>query len=95
MKVRFFSRFVIPGLEGKDEIDFEPPSLTLQEFLEELSVKSSGRMKFINPSSSAISSTLFDIEINGIPIQDSKESLKMVLKEGDKVTINLVAMGGG
>lgn len=95
MKIGFSSVFVIPGLEGKDEIDFNVPTVTLREFLEELSLRASERMKFINPSSGAVNSMLFDIEINGIPMRDTYESLKTVLQEGDMVSINFVPLGGG
>jgi len=38
---------------------------------------------------------LFEIEINGIPNEGSRETLETVLKEGDIITINLVPLGGG
>jgi hypothetical protein len=95
MKIRFVSRFVIPGLEGEDDIDFDRPTVTLREFLEEISLRSSDRMTFINPCSGSVDSMLFEIEINGIPNEGSRETLETVLKEGDIITINLVPLGGG
>jgi hypothetical protein len=95
MKIRVVSSFVIPGLEDENEIYFDHPTITLREVLEEVSSRSSNRVKFIHPSTGAVDPMAFDIEINGLPNQGSRETLETVLKEGDTITINLLPLGGG
>ncbi|MFH1349932.1 MAG: hypothetical protein ABII26_03255 [Pseudomonadota bacterium] len=95
MKIRFKSNFNLPGIGGDNEISFELPTVKLRDLLEELTLRSSNSIMLINPSSGDADSMLFDIEINGFPIQGSKEDLEMALKEGDTVTVNLVLLGGG
>lgn len=95
MRIRVVSNFVIPGLEYENEIDFDHPTITLRKVLEEISSRSSNRVKFIHPSTGAVDPMDFDIEINGVPNQGSRESLGTVLKEEDVITINLSPLGGG
>jgi hypothetical protein len=95
MKIKIDSNFVIPGFEGAGEIDLKRSKVTLRMVLEELSSKSSGRVKIIRPTTDAIDPMDFVIEINGLPNPGSKESLEMNLNEGDLITIKLSPLGGG
>jgi hypothetical protein len=95
MKIKIDSNFVIPGLEGENEILLDRPAITLRELLEELSLRSSGRVRFIRPSTEAVHSMDFTIEVNGLPNQGSREDLDLVLKEGDVVVIKVLPLGGG
>ena len=95
MKIEIVSNFVIPGLEDQDGIFMDKPMVTLREVLEELSLRSSGRVTYIKPSTGAVDPMNFLIEVNGLPIQDTKESLEVMLKEGDIVKIQLAPLGGG
>lgn len=95
MKIRVVSNFAVPGLEDEDELHFNHPTITLREFLEELSFRSSNRMKLINPSTGVVDHLDFDIEINGFPNDGSQRGLEAVLGDGDIVTINLSPLGGG
>ncbi len=95
MKIRIVSNFAIPGLEGENEIDVDRPALTLRELLEELSLKSSGRVKYIRPSTDAVNPMDFLIEVNGLPNRSSREDLDVALKEGDIITIKVFPLGGG
>lgn len=95
MKVKVASNFVIPGLEGKSEVDLSYSSVTLRKVLEELSLISSGRVRFIQPMTDAVDPMDFNLEINGFPSPGSKEDLDVTLKEGDTITIKLSPMGGG
>ena len=76
MRIRIVSNFVIPGLEDENEIHFDHPTITLREVLEEIWSRSSNRVKFIHPSTGAVDPMAFDIEINGLPNQGSRESLE-------------------
>jgi hypothetical protein len=95
MKIRINSNFVIPGLEGKSEIDLVSPKVTLSILLEELSIRNAGRLKFLHPLTHSLDSTHFVLELNGLPNSGSKEALELDLKEGDIITINLLPLGGG
>jgi len=95
MKIRVESNFVIQGLEGENEIHLSGSTITLRKVLEELSSRSSGRVRFIRPMTDAVDPMDFIIEINGLPNQGSRESLNGVLKEGDVITIKLSPLGGG
>lgn len=95
MKIRIDSNFVIPGLERENEINLGYSTVTLRRALEELSLRTSGRVKFIRPMTDAVDPMDFIIEINGVPNQGSKEDLNIALKEGDIITIKLSPLGGG
>ncbi len=95
MKIKIDSIFIIPGLEGVNEIFLDYPSVNLRMVLEELAARSSGRVKYINPSTGAVDPMDFVIEINGHPNPGSKEALETRLNEGDIVTIKLSPLGGG
>jgi hypothetical protein len=95
MKIKIDSNFVIPGFEGTSEINLNRSKATLRMVLEEISSKSSGRVKFIRPMTDAVDPMDFVIEINGLPSPGSKESLEMTLNEEDLITIKLSPLGGG
>jgi len=95
MKIRIDSNFVLPGLEGMNEIYLDHPQFNLRMVLEELSLRSSGRLKFIRPLTNSVDPMDFVIEINGLPNPGSKEALEKGLNEGDLLTIKLSPLGGG
>ena len=95
VKIRIDSNFVLPGMEGIDEIDLNLPHIKLRKILEELTLRSSGRMKLIRPMTDSVDPMDFLIEVNGLPNPGSKEGLEMGLNEGDLVTIKLSPLGGG
>jgi len=95
MKIRIDSNFVLPGTEGVNEIDLNLPHINLREVLEELTLRSSGRMKLIRPMTDSVDPMDFLIEVNGLPNSGSKEALEMGLNEGDLITIKLSPLGGG
>lgn len=95
MKIRIDSNFVLPGLERVNEIDLDIPHLNLRMLLEELTLKSSGRVKFFRPTIDFVDPMDFLIEINGVPNSGSKEGLESGLNEGDLITIKLSPLGGG
>jgi len=95
MRIRIDSNFILPGLEGVNEIDLNHTHVTLWVVLEELSLRSSGRVKFIRPMTDLVDPMDFLIEINGFPNPGSREELETRLNEGDLVTIKLSPLGGG
>ena len=95
MKIRIDSNFVLPGMEGVNEIDLKLPHINLRKVLEELTLRSSGRVKLIRPMTDFVDPMDFLIEVNGLPNSGSKEALEMGLNEGDLITIKLSPLGGG
>ncbi len=82
-------------MEGIVEIDLNLPHIKLRKILEELTLRSSDRLKFIRPMTDFVDPMDFLIEINGLPNSGSKEALETGLNEGDLVTIKLSPLGGG
>ena len=66
MKIRIDSNFVLPGMEDVNEIDLRLPHINLRKVLEELTLRSSGRVKFIRPMTDSVDPMDFLIEINAI-----------------------------
>jgi hypothetical protein len=95
MKIGIDSNLVLPGLQEKNEVYLNGPRVTLRMVLEELGARSSGRVKYINPSTGAVDPVDFIIEINGFPNPGSREDLEISLNEGDIVTIKVSPLGGG
>jgi len=95
MKIKIDSIFIIPGLEEVNEIFLDHSSVNLGMVLEELGARSSGRVKYINPSTGAVDPMDFTIEVNGHPNPGSKDALETRLNEGDIVTVKLSPLGGG
>jgi hypothetical protein len=95
MKIVIKSNFVIPGLEDKEWVDIDRPQMTLREFLGELSARSPDPLHYVEPGADRIDPDDWGVYINDCPYQDVKEGLERPLKDGDVVTINIQAQGGG
>jgi molybdopterin converting factor small subunit len=95
MKVLIDANFVIPGLEGKNEIEISSAEVTLKTVLEELSSMSSRRMNFIDRWTREIDYLSYHITVN----EESPSALEAFsdrpLKDGDRVTIRLLGLCGG
>jgi molybdopterin converting factor small subunit len=95
MKIFIDSNFVVPGLEDKEGLEIDQPEITLREFLEKLSSMSSDRIEYVEPGAHALDPSDWEVEINDLPYQDYKAGLEHPIKDGDTVTIRIVALGGG
>jgi hypothetical protein len=95
MKIFIESNFVVPGLEDKEGFEINQAEITLREFLEKLSTMSPNRVEYVEPGAQALDPLDWEVEINGIPYQDYEEGLEHPIKDGDSVTIRIVALGGG
>jgi len=95
MRIKIASNVVLPGLEGKEAMEFQETAVSLRALLDRLSSMSSGRIRVINPVNGEIDHMDFDVRINDIPNQGTRESLETGLNEGDVVTVNLLPLGGG
>jgi len=95
MRIHVRSNFFVPGLENRDSVDFERPQMTIREFLEELSKMSPTPIEYVRPGDETLDPDDWEVDLNGIPYQHCNEGLRTLLKDGDTVTIKIMALGGG
>ncbi len=95
MKIHIRSNFLGPGLEKEESVDFDCPTLTLRQFLERISGMSPRPIEYVRPGAKALNPDDWEAEINRIPYQDLPEGLETELKEGDTITLKILAFGGG
>jgi hypothetical protein len=95
MKIHIQSNFVVPGVGKEETIDFDCQGLTLRHFFEGLSKMSRRPIKYVQPGAKALDPDDWEVEVNWIPYQDLPEGLETQLKEGDTVTLKILAFGGG
>lgn len=93
MIIHIKSNFVIPGLEERENIEFNRSEIRLREFLEEISRMAPVRIEFIR--NGMIDSEEWEIEINDKPYYTFDGGLDTILKDNDTVTIKIMAIGGG
>jgi hypothetical protein len=95
MRIYIKSNFLIPGLENAEWVDLDRKSMTLREFLEELSAKAPTHIKYVQPGAKALDPDDWEVQINGLPYQQGSDGLETDLKHEDTVTVTLLALGGG
>ena len=69
--------------------------MTLRDFLEELSKMSPTPIEYVKPGAGALDPDDWEVDINGIPYQHCADGLETALRDGDKIDIKILAMGGG
>ena len=95
MRVNIKSNFIVPGLEDQEGIDLDRATITLREFLEELSERSPTRVEYVKSGAQTINLDEWEIKINDTPYQQWSAGLETPLKDGDTVTIIIIPLGGG
>ena len=95
MRINLRSNFVLPGLEGEESIEFDRSQITLREILEELSRRAPTRIEYVRPGARALDPDEWEVEVNGVPYQSCGAGLETSLRDGDTVTIRILALGGG
>ena len=95
MKIQLKSNFVVPGLENKDSVESNRSKMTLREFLEELSTLSPDPLKYVEPGTDRLNPDDWEADINGIPYQKHARGLETLIRDGDAVTLRILAQGGG
>ena len=96
MKIYIKSNFVVPGLEDREDIEIDRPEITLRQLLEELQrLAAPSPIEYVRPGARALDPDDWEVEINGLPYQKCDRELETPLKEGDTVTIKIMALGGG
>ena len=89
------SNFVVPGLEEEESLEVQDSRVTLREFLEHLSKLSPDPLNYVAPGADRLDPDDWEVEINDIPYQDFEDGLEKSLRDGDTVTIRVLAQGGG
>jgi len=95
MKIHIRSNFFIPGLEKEESVHFDRSSITLRQFLEELSKKAPTPIEYVRPGDRTLNPDDWQVEINQVPYQGCRDGLETPLRDGDTITINILAMAGG
>ena len=95
MRICINSNFVIPGLVNGQFFDSDQSRLTLREFLKELSEGAPTRVEYVQPGANALDPDEWEVDVNGVPYQRCSNGLETLLKDGDTVTIRILALGGG
>jgi len=95
MKIYIKSNFIVPGLKNEGSVDLDRAQVTLREFLNELSMMSPTPIEYVEPGAKTLNPDDWEMEINDVPYQNFSEGLETFLKDGDIVTIRILALGGG
>ncbi len=95
MRVNIKSNFVVPGLEDQEGIDLNRSTLTLREFVEELSERSPTRVEYLQSGTQTINTDEWEVRINDALYQQWSAGLETPLKDGDTVTLIIIPLGGG
>jgi hypothetical protein len=88
------SNIFLPGIEGKESIELDRPSIGVRQFLEELSVMAGRRnIQYVRAGCSNVED-YWEVRINDVDFLTCGR-LDSELKDGDTVTINMLIIGGG
>jgi len=85
---------VLLGSEDIDCIDFTLPEITLRQLLETIAQRSTNSPQFLNRDGTRLS-TGWAININGQSLDVCPGGIHTILKDGDRVLINIEMLGGG
>ncbi len=94
MTVQLESNFMLLGDSDLPSIELDGPRVTLAELLEELSGRSSNNLQFLSRDRRAIDEG-WVVEVNGSTLGDLPQGIETALKDGDRVAIKLLLLGGG
>jgi hypothetical protein len=95
MKIYIKSNFVVPGIEDKEWIEMDCQEMPLREFLEALAELSPDPLVYVEPGAGRLDPDDWEADINDVPYQDFIEGLEYPLRDGDVLTIRILAQGGG
>ena len=94
MRINLESNFMLLGSQDIDSIDFASSEITLKELLETISIRSTNSTKFLNRDGTDLAMS-WEVEVNGHPLGLCTGGVNTLLKDGDKVRIKLMLLGGG
>jgi len=95
MKIHIKSNFFVPGLEQEENVTIPSATITLRVFLEELARMSPTTIEYVRPEAVALDPDDWEVAVNDIPYQHCPDGLQTTLRDGDLVTITIMAYGGG
>ena len=96
MKIHVKSNFVVPGLEDREYVEVDRAEMTLRQLLEELQrLAAPSPIEYVRPGARALDPDDWEVDINGLPYQKSDRELETPLRDGDTVSIRIMALGGG
>ena len=94
MRIYFKSNIFLPGLEGRESLDFDGPGLTVRRLLEETAaLAGQAAVEYVRPGALQASDD-WEVLVNGVDLQGFG-GMDSPLAEGDKVTVNMRVVGGG
>jgi len=96
VRINIKSNFVVPGLEDREQVEFDRTEITLRQLLEELQrLAGPSPIEYVRPGARHLDPDDWEVEINELPYQKCDRELETPLQEGDTVTIKIMALGGG
>ncbi len=96
MKIHVKSNFVVPGLEDREYVEVDQAEMTLRQLLEELQrLAAPTPIVYVRPGARVLDPDYWEVDINGLPYLKSDRELETPLRDGDTVSIRIMALGGG
>lgn len=95
MKIHINSNFFVPGLGQEESVTLPTAGITLFAFLEELARMSPTTIEYVRPGTMTLDPDDWEVAINDIPYQHCPDGLLTTLRDEDRVTIKIMAYGGG
>ena len=95
MRIYVRSNFVVPGLGQEESVDVDCPTMTLRQFLENLSKRAATPIQYVRPGAKALNPDDWQVDVNQVPYQDCRDGLDTPLVDEDTVTLKILAFGGG
>ena len=95
MKIHINSNFFVPGLEQEESVTLQSARITLRAFLDELSRLSPTPIEYVRPGAVTLDPDDWEVAINDIPYQHCPDGLQTTLRDEDRVTLKILAYGGG
>jgi hypothetical protein len=95
MKIHINSNFFVPGLEREESVNISATRINLCGFLEELARISPTPIEYVRPGAVTLDPDDWEVAINDIPYQHCTDGLLTCLRDEDRVTIKILAYGGG
>ena len=96
MRIHIKSNFVVPGLKDREDIDLDQTEISLRQLLEELQrLAAPSPIEYVRPGAHHLDPDDWEVDINDLPYEKCGRELETLLKDGDTVTIRILALGGG
>ncbi|MDD3846254.1 MAG: hypothetical protein PHC90_07830 [Syntrophorhabdaceae bacterium] len=96
MKVNLKSNYLLLGSSNIDSMDFDIAEITLKDLVQAISDRSttSGSLEYLNGEGTQLQ-PVFEVHINGCPLNFCEKGINTVLRDGDTVDLYLEPQYGG